>query len=349
MTPAGPGSEAAVTPDRGAGGASPLLAVRGLRVSQERTGGGRRDLVREVSFEVGRGEIVCVVGESGSGKSLSVKAVMGLLGDGGPLRVAGDIEFDGRSLPELTSEQRRALRGRDIAMVFQEPLANLDPVMRIGAQVAECVQRVEPQRPRQAMPRVLELLRHVGLPDVQRVARSYPHELSGGMCQRVMIAMALAARPKLLIADEPTSALDVTVQAQILDLLIRMRDDEGMSILLVTHDLSVAAAIADSVIVMYAGRTAEVTPTSELFGRARHPYTTALLGSLPQRGRAAGKNGRLVAIGGTVPEPGQLPRGCAFSPRCDQAIDRCSEQDPPLEWSGGSAVACWVAIGGEQP
>jgi peptide/nickel transport system ATP-binding protein len=158
-----------------------------------------------------------------------------------------------------------------------------------------------------------------------------------------MIAMALAARPKLLIADEPTSALDVTVQAQILDLLIRMRDDEGMSILLVTHDLSVAAAIADSVIVMYAGRTVEVARASELFGRARHPYTEGLLRSLPQRGRASGKSSRLVAIGGTVPEPGQLPPGCAFSPRCDKTIDRCSEQDPPLEWSGRSAAACWVA------
>jgi oligopeptide/dipeptide ABC transporter ATP-binding protein len=333
-----------MTPDRGAGEATPLLTVRGLRVTHERPAG-RRDLVRDVSFDVGRGEIVCVVGESGSGKSLSAKAVMGLLGDGGALRAAGDIEFDGRKLLELTREQRRALRGRDIAMVFQEPLANLDPVMRVGAQVAESVRRVEPQRPGPAMPRVLELLRHVGLPDVQRMARSYPHQLSGGMCQRVMIAMALAARPKLLIADEPTSALDVTVQAQILDLLTRMRDDEGMSILLVTHDLSVAAAIADSVIVMYAGRTAEVTRTSDLFARARHPYTSALLRSLPQRGQASGKSGRLVAIGGTVPEPGRLPPGCAFSPRCDKAIDRCSKQDPPLEWSGGSAVACWVANG----
>ena len=320
-----------------------MLAVRGLRISQERPSG-RRDLVREVSFDVGRGEIVCVVGESGSGKSLSVKAVMGLLGDRGSLRVTGDIQFDGREVLALAPEQRRALRGRDMAMVFQEPLANLDPVMRVGAQVAECVQRAE-QRTRQAMPRVLELLRHVGLPDVERVAHSYPHQLSGGMCQRVMIAMALAARPKLLIADEPTSALDVTVQAQILDLLTRMKDDEGMSILLVTHDLSVAAAVADSVIVMYAGRTAEVTRTSDLFGHARHPYTEGLLRSLPQRGQAAGKDSRLVAIGGTVPEPGQLPLGCAFSPRCDKAIDRCSEQDPPLEWSGGSAVACWVANG----
>jgi oligopeptide/dipeptide ABC transporter ATP-binding protein len=342
VTAAGSGPAAALTPDRGAGGASPLLAVHGLRVTQQRPGAARRDLVREVSFGVGRGEIVCVVGESGSGKSLSVKAVMGLLGDG-PLHVGGDIEFDGRKLLELPADQRRAMRGTDMAMVFQEPLASLDPVMRVGAQVAESVRRVEPLRPRQAVPRVLELLRHVGLPDVQRVARSYPHQLSGGMCQRVMIAMALAARPKLLIADEPTSALDVTVQAQILDLLTRMRDEEAMSILLVTHDLSVAAAIADSVIVMYAGRTVEVAPASELFGRARHPYTAGLLRSLPQRG--AGRSGRLVAIGGTVPEPGQLPAGCAFSPRCDKTIGRCSEQDPPLEWSGRSAAACWVANG----
>jgi oligopeptide/dipeptide ABC transporter ATP-binding protein len=331
------------TPDGGAGDTSPLLTVQGLRVSQELPAGGRRDLVREVSFEVGRAEIVCVVGESGSGKSLSVKAVMGLLGDGGGLQVGGDIEFDHHKLLELGREQRRALRGRDIAMVFQEPLANLDPVMRVGAQVAECVQRVEPRRRRQAMPRVLELLRHVGLADVERVVQSYPHELSGGMCQRVMIAMALAARPKLLIADEPTSALDVTVQAQILDLLTRMRDEEGMSILLVTHDLSVAAAIADSVIVMYAGRTVEVARASELFAQAQHPYTAGLLRSLPQRGQASDKSSRLAAIAGIVPEPGHLPAGCAFSPRCDKTIDRCSEQDPPLEWSGGSAVACWVA------
>lgn len=322
---------------------APLLSVRGLRVT-ERSEAGSRDLVRDVSFDVGEGKIVCVVGESGSGKSLSVKAVMGLLADNSRLETAGSVIFDGRDLLAMAPQQQRGLRGRDIAMVFQEPLSSLDPVMRVGRQVAEAVQRAEPTRGRQATSRVLELFGQVGLPDVDRVARAYPHQLSGGMCQRVMIAMALASRPRLLIADEPTSALDVTVQAQLLDLLSRLRAETAMSILLVTHDLGVAATIADTVTVMYAGRTAEVGPTRQLLERPRHPYTAGLLGSVPRLGQSRGTTkGRLAAIGGTVPEPGRLPAGCAFAPRCPRVVERCRSEDPALEWRDDGAVACWEA------
>lgn len=322
---------------------APLLSVRGLRVT-ERSEAGSRDLVRDVSFDVGEGKIVCVVGESGSGKSLSVKAVMGLLADNSRLETAGSVIFDGRDLLAMTPQQQRGLRGRDIAMVFQEPLSSLDPVMRVGRQVAEAVQRAEPTRGRQATSRVLELFGQVGLPDVDRVARAYPHQLSGGMCQRVMIAMALASRPRLLIADEPTSALDVTVQAQLLDLLSRLRAETAMSILLVTHDLGVAATIADTVTVMYAGRTAEVGLTRQLLERPRHPYTAGLLGSVPRLGQSRGTTkGRLAAIAGTVPEPGRLPAGCAFAPRCPRVVERCRSEDPALEWRDDGAVACWEA------
>jgi len=321
----------------------PLLSVRGLRVT-ERTRARRRDLVRDVAFDVGTGEIVCIVGESGSGKSLSVKAAMGLLGRNARLETAGNVIFDGQNILEMRPEQQRRLRGREIAMVFQEPMASLDPVMPVGKQVAESVQRAEPLRGRETRSRVMELFGQVGLPDVERVARAYPHQLSGGMCQRVMIAMALASRPRLLFADEPTSALDVTVQAQLLDLLNRLRDQETMSILLVTHDLGVAAAIADSVVVMYAGRTAEVGPTDQILEKPRHPYTVGLLGSVPRLGQSRGGTKRqLTTIGGTVPEPGRLPPGCAFAPRCQRVVERCWSEDPPLEWHGASAVSCWEA------
>jgi oligopeptide/dipeptide ABC transporter ATP-binding protein len=322
---------------------TPLLSVRGLRIS-ERTEAGRRALVRDVTFDVGVGEIVCIVGESGSGKSLSVKATMGLLGRNARLVTDGSVIFDGRNILEMRPEQQRRLRGREIAMVFQEPLASLDPVMPVGRQVAESVRRAEGLRGQQARSRVTELFGHVGLPDVERVTRAYPHQLSGGMCQRVMIAMALASRPRLLIADEPTSALDVTVQAQLLDLLNRLRDQETMSILLVTHDLGVAAAIADTVVVMYAGRTAEVGQTAQILERPQHPYTAGLLGSVPRLGQfRGGTKRRLAAIEGTVPEPGRLPAGCAFAPRCQKVVERCLSEDPPLEWHGTSAVTCWEA------
>jgi oligopeptide/dipeptide ABC transporter ATP-binding protein len=334
---AGQAGEAAVS------SAPPLLSVRGLRVS-ERTASGGRALVRDVTFEVGTGDIVCIVGESGSGKSLSVKATMGLLARHSRLETGGSVIFDGRNILKMSPEQQRQLRGRELAMVFQEPMASLDPVMPVGKQVAESVLRADSLRGRQARSRVAELFGQVGLPDVERVARAYPHQLSGGMCQRVMIAMALASRPRLLIADEPTSALDVTVQAQLLDLLNRLRDQEEMSILLVTHDLGVAAAIADTVVVMYAGRTAEIGPAHQILEKPRHPYTVGLLGSVPRLGQSRwGVKHRLTTIGGTVPEPGRLPAGCAFAPRCQRVVERCLSQDPPLEWRGASAVTCWEA------
>lgn len=325
-------------------GSECLLRVEGLQVLQVRAGRPPTSLVRNISFEVHREEIVCMVGESGSGKSLSAQAVMGLLEDEPHLRVRGRIEFGGRDLFELSSEDRRELRGSEMTMVFQEPMSSLDPVMRVGVQVGEAIHRVERLSRVATRSRTLELFRQVGLPDVERVWRSYPHELSGGMCQRVMIAMALAPRPQLLIADEPTTALDVTVQAQILDLLLRLREQEGMSILLITHDMAVAAAVADHVVVVYAGRTVEDRATSGLFADPWHPYTIGLLRSLPRLNEAQGKEKRLHAIPGAVPNPGSLPEGCAFGPRCELIVPRCHREDPPLmERSGQGCVACWVA------
>lgn len=322
-----------------------LLRVERLEVVYRRPRQVARRLVRDVSLEIYPGQIVCVVGESGSGKSLSAQAIMGLLGDEPYLRVAGEVDFGGRDLLGMGEEEQRHLRGREMTMVFQEPMSCLDPVMRVGVQVGEALRRIGGVRREREEVRsqTLELLRRVGLPDVERVYRSYPHELSGGMCQRVMIAMALAPKPKLLIADEPTTALDVTVQAQILDLLVRLRDEEGMSILLITHDMAVAAAIADRVVVVYAGRTVEADSAARLFDCARHPYTKGLLRALPRLQSKADKTRHLPAIAGSVPEPGQLPDGCAFWPRCDLATDHCRVEDPPLEVSGVRAVACWEA------
>jgi peptide/nickel transport system ATP-binding protein len=324
----------------------PVLVVTGLRVTLNRPGSAPCDLVRDVSVEIGAGEIVCMVGESGSGKSLSALAIMGLLGEEPNLRVGGRVHIGGRDLFALSPDQQRETRGRDVTMVFQEPMSSLDPVMRVGAQVTEAVRRAQSTSRAQARDRTLDLLRQVGLPDVERVYASYPHQLSGGMCQRVMIAMALAPRPRLLVADEPTTALDVTVQAQIIDLLLRLREQEGMSILLITHDMAVAAAIADRVVVVYAGRTVEVNDVTQIFAHPEHPYTAGLLRSVPRLdGQLAAKT-RLQAIAGTIPEPSQLPAGCAFAPRCELAVDRCRAQDPPLEVrEPGRAVACWVATG----
>jgi len=322
-----------------------LLSVKNLRVSRMKPGTPKCDLVRDVSVRVGRGEVVCVVGESGSGKSLSAQAIMGLLTDEPYLRVSGSVEFDGRDLLAMNQHEQRELRGSQMTMVFQEPMSSLDPTMKVGSQVIEAVRRSGmDSRRAAARERVFELFGQVGLPDVERVARSYPHELSGGMCQRVMIAMALAPEPSLLVADEPTTALDVTVQAQILDLFLRLRDRKGLSIVLITHDMGVASVVADRIVVVYAGRTVEQQPSSELFVHPRHPYTKGLLASLPSMEGHADKHVRLSVIPGMVPEPGSLPVGCAFQERCDEVIEKCRQEDPPLSaCTDGGEVACWVA------
>ncbi len=321
-----------------------VLNVSDLRVTRQRSGAVATDLVRDVSFRVGAGEIVCMVGESGSGKSLSAQAIIGLLSDEPHLTVSGRVEFLGRELLGMDPREQLDLRGSKVTMVFQEPMSSLDPVMRVGNQVAEAVRRVERTSRKTQRARVLELFRQVGLPDPERVFRSYPHELSGGMCQRVMIAMALAPRPALVVADEPTTALDVTVQAQILDLLVKLRDEQGLSILLITHDMGVASVVADRVVVVYAGRTVEQQKAGGLFTNPRHPYTQGLLESLPRMADSSNKHLRLTAIPGMVPEPGNLPVGCAFQTRCPQVMDRCRQEDPPLvDSASGAQVACWVA------
>lgn len=296
-------------------------------------------LVRDASLEVHQSEIVCLVGESGSGKSVTARTVMGLMQMDDDISVGGGIRFGDRQLDAGTADRFRALRGREMAMVFQEPLSSLDPVFTVRSQLVQALRRHGKSSRHAETTRMRELLAEVGIQDGERVLGSYPHQLSGGMCQRVMIAMALACRPRLLIADEPTTALDVTIQAQILELIDRLRHETGMSVLLVTHDMGVAAELADRVVVMYAGRVVEDADPEAVFLRAQHPYTEGLLACIPpmQGERPA----LLPAIPGSVPDPSRLPAGCAFSPRCARATDQCRTEDPPLITLGSVAVACW--------
>jgi peptide/nickel transport system ATP-binding protein len=315
----------------------PLLAVNDLQIGLRRKGR-TLHLVRDATFEISEGELVCLVGESGSGKTLIAQAIMGLAQERG-LSVAGSISLAGQELVGLPASRYQALRGPHLAMVFQDPSASLDPVYSIGSQVAEAIRRSE-QGAHGNKDRAIDLLRQVGIPEPRARMRQYPHELSGGLCQRVLIGMAIAGRPKLLVADEPTSALDVTIQAQILDLLDHMRHDLGMTILLITHDMGVAA-IADRVIVLYAGSIAESGPASGLFAAPQHPYTAGLLASVPRLDDEG--SDRLAAMPGAVPDPAALPSGCVFAPRCPRTSPRCAET-PPLEPGlGGRRVACWHA------
>jgi oligopeptide/dipeptide ABC transporter ATP-binding protein len=298
-------------------------------------------VVREVSFTLQPGEALGIVGETGSGKTLTALSLMGLLPDGA--RVAGgSVRLDGRDLLALPERERRQVRGTELAMVYQDPSTALNPLMRVGEQVAEALRAHGASR-EQAARRALEALAEVGLPNPARVARAWPHQLSGGMRQRAMIAVALACRPKLLLADEPTTALDVTVQQQILALVDRLRAETGLAVVWITHDLGVVARIARRVLVMYAGRAVELGPTAALFASPQHPYSAGLLASIPPaRGR---ERPPLRQIGGTPPDPASLPRGCPFHPRCRQRVDRCLAEDPPLTERGGadgSLAACWV-------
>jgi oligopeptide/dipeptide ABC transporter ATP-binding protein len=320
----------------GAGG-RPLLEVRGLTIGL-RTRRSVLPIVQDVDLTVDAGERLGVVGESGSGKSLTMLAVMGLLSP--PLEIiSGSIRLTGRELVGASEADLRRVRGGDVAMVYQDPMTSLDPMIRIGAQVGEGLLAHGVDAGETAA-RVRRALGEVGLPDPARVERMYPHQLSGGMRQRVMIASALVGEPKLLIADEPTTALDVTVQRQILRLVARLQAEHGMAVAWVTHDLGVVAQFAQRVAVMYAGRVVETAATRDLFARPQHPYSAALLGSLPS---ATGATGRLPQIPGMPPDPGRLPSGCAFHPRCAQAVDRCRLDVPPTTGrpTGGSA-ACLV-------
>ena len=322
-----------------------MLDVAGLSVTFATARGALR-AVDGVDFSLAAGRTLAVVGESGCGKSVTALALMGLLG--GNARVEGQLRFEGRDLLTLPEAERRRLRGGAMAMIFQEPMTSLNPAFTAGEQVAEALRVHEGLGNDTALRRAVEMLDRVRIPEAARRAKQYPHQLSGGMRQRVMIAMALACRPRLLIADEPTTALDVTVQAQILSLLEELKRETGTAILLVTHDLGVVADHADDVVVMYAGRVAEAAPAARIFASPEHPYTIGLLAAAPA---FATPGGRLANIAGTVPDLTAPPPGCRFAPRCPFVTADCAQQ-PPLRpvWSGkargdtaADSVACWNA------
>jgi len=305
--------------------AEPLLEVRGLATSFE-TPRGTADVLDGLDLVIGRGEILGLVGESGSGRPVTAYSIARLVGPPGRV-VGGQVMLEGRDLLALSEREMRAVRGTEISMIFQDPRGFLDPVARVGSVLQEIYRTHEGGSRREAKTRALELLRAVGLPAPERVYRAYPHELSGGMAQRAMIALALACSPKLLIADEPTTALDVTIQIQIVRLLASLRDRLGLTILLITHNLSVVAEVCDRVAVMYAGEIVEVAPAAEVFARPRHPYTVGLLRARP---RISVVEERLADIRGRVPDLRDLPAGCRFNPRCFLAAERCRVVKPDL-------------------
>jgi peptide/nickel transport system ATP-binding protein len=301
---------------------------------------GKRGVTRAVdgiTFSVDQGEIVGIVGESGSGKSVASLSIMRLVDQPGRI-VDGSVLFEGRDLLTLRREEMRALRGRRISMVFQEPGSSMNPVLKVGFQIAEAIRSHETVSTQEARKRSLELMELVGIPDADRRIDQYPHQFSGGMLQRLMIAMGLALSPSLIIADEPVTALDVTIQAQILDLLRDLRDQTTAAVLLITHDMGVVAEVCDRVIVMYLGRIVEEAPVQELFDDPKHPYTQGLLNSIP---RIDSKRDWLDAIPGSIPSPHELPSGCRFSNRCSQVMDVCHRIDPELDpINPGHRVAC---------
>jgi oligopeptide/dipeptide ABC transporter ATP-binding protein len=326
------------------GAADALLDVRDVRVCFD-TEVGKVPAVRGVDLRVERGETVAVVGESGCGKSVTALAILRLLDPTGRVE-SGEIRFGGRDLRALSDEEMRDLRGGRIGMVFQEPMTSLNPVFTIGNQIGEVLTIHRGLSKREGRSEVIRLLEKVGIPAPAERIDQYPHELSGGMKQRVMIAMAIACEPDVLIADEPTTALDVTVQAQILELLQALQREMGMAILLITHNLGVVAQFARRVLVMYAGKIVESTDVATLFREPLHPYTEALLEALPSRSR---HGQRLASIEGTVPSPLEYPPGCAFCARCPVAEPRCAQDEPPLETpQPGHAVACWLHTGGRR-
>ncbi len=318
----------------------PLLSVRNLRTYFD-TDEGTEKAVDGVDFELGRGKTLGIVGESGSGKSVTNLSIMGLVPDPPGRVVGGEIEFDGQDLLSLDAEQMRHMRGDRIAMIFQDPMTSLNPFMRVSNQLMEMTRLHRGYGKAEAFQHAVKMLDLVGIPDARSRARSYPHEFSGGMRQRVMIAMALSCDPELLIADEPTTALDVTIQAQILDLIRQMKREMGTSVILVTHDLGVVAGMADEVVVMYAGRIFERAPTEALFHRSANPYTRGLLRSVPG---ASSEPGELYQIPGLPPHLSRLPSGCPFAPRCDRATEQCRAEFPPfVEVAPNHRSLCHVA------
>src|SRR5262249_43065288 len=322
----------------------PLLEVDGLKTWFYTRDGVVR-AVDGVSFTVNTGETLAIVGESGCGKSVTSLSVMRLIASPPGRIIAGRIAFGGRDLLALTEEEMRKVRGNEISMIFQEPMTSLNPVFTVGHQIAETLTVHRGLARAAAAARAVDMLRLVNIPEPARRVTQYPHQLSGGMRQRVMIAMALACNPRLLIADEPTTALDVTIQAQILDLMASLKAQTGAAIVLITHDLGVVAEMAQRVVVMYAGRKIEEAPVAALFGRPRHPYTRGLLASIPRLGDCgAAPRKRLAEIAGVVPSLREEIPGCVFAPRCSHATEQCRREYPPLERKGeGHLVACWEA------
>ena len=320
--------------------AEPLLQVRDLGVSF-RTQRGLVRAVDSVSFEVAPGETVAIVGESGSGKSVTALSLLRLIPDPPGRIESGAVLFEGRDLLRVSDREIRAVRGDRIAMIFQEPMSSLNPALTVGLQVAEPLRLHRGTPWDDALGQAKTLLEKASIPDAASRLASYPHQYSGGMRQRVMIAMALACAPRLIIADEPTTALDVTVQAQILALLKRLTRETNSALILITHDLGVVARYADRVLVMYGGRIVEEAPARELYGRPRHPYTRGLMQAVPRLDDDTER--RLVAIEGQPPDLADLPRGCAFAPRCKQVLERCGAERPALELvSGGHRKACFA-------
>ena len=318
---------------------SPALQIEGLTVSFPGPTG-RMRVIEDISLSIAPGEILGLVGESGSGKSVTALAAMRLLAPNARID-SGSVRLAGSDLAQASRAELLRLRGADIAMIFQEPMTSLNPLFRAGFQIGETLEAHRGLSRGQAHQRAIELMRAVGISDAERRVDDYPHQLSGGMRQRVMIAMAMACKPKVLIADEPTTALDVTIQAQILALVRRLRDDTGMGVLLITHDLGVVAGMARRVVVMYAGLVMEEAPVQPLFAAPLHPYTRLLLKSIP---RVGVKSARLHQIAGTTPPPSRFPSGCRFHPRCPDAIAQCRTELPPLETlPDGRRVRCWRA------
>ena len=313
-----------------------LLEVRDLSVSFS-TADGVVQAVRSLSFGVENGQTLGIVGESGSGKSVATQSIVGLI-EGA--RVSGHAYFEGRDLLRMEEEELRHVRGAEIALIFQDPSSSLHPLYRIGWQIVEAIRAHESLGKRAARRRAIELLARVGIPQPERRVDDYPHQFSGGMRQRAMIAMALAPNPRLLIADEPTTALDVTVQAEIVELMQALQVEFGMAIILITHDLGVVAGFADDVLVMYAGRAMEQGDRRTVYRRPHHPYTEGLIQALPSESET---KRRLVPISGLPPSLIHLPSGCPFHPRCRYALDRCKQEEPPLgEVASGHVSACWL-------
>jgi oligopeptide/dipeptide ABC transporter ATP-binding protein len=321
---------------------SPVLAVENLRVTFPGPNGTRVAAVDGVSFSLERGETLALVGESGCGKSLTSLSLLRLVPTPGRIEAESRIRLGDSDVLALEGEALREIRGRRIGMIFQDPMTSLDPVFRVGDQIAEGILAHFHVSRREAGERAVALLRDVGIPDPAARAKAFPHQLSGGMRQRVMIAIALAAEPEILVADEPTTALDVTVQAQILEVLDRLRAERGMAVLLITHDLGIVAGRADRVAVMYAGQIVEEATTAALFAKPMHPYTQGLFGSIP---RLAGPVERLRPIPGTVPSPTAWPAGCRFRPRCPHAFEPCGREPELREVGPGQRMRCWLNYG----